>query len=128
MDSIRLNRIRSMMKDEISVIINRTLKDPRVPIVTVTDVLMTKDAKQATVMISVLPISGSLSDPEITKIALDALNHAKGYLKRELGGIMGLRMMPDLLFKEDKGLENTLRVNELLNQLAKEKKPDGESA
>jgi ribosome-binding factor A len=128
MDSIRLNRIRSMMKDEISVIINRTLKDPRVPIVTVTDVLMTKDAKQATVMISVLPISGSLSDPEITKIALDALNHAKGYLKSELGGIMGLRMMPDLLFKEDKGLENTLRVNELLNQLAKEKKPDGESA
>jgi ribosome-binding factor A len=121
MDDIRINRIRSMMKDEISVLINRALKDPRVPMVTVTDVVMTKDARQATVMISILSLDGSPTDLDIVKTALDALDHAKGYLKRELSGILGLRMMPDLLFRHDKGLENTLRVNEILKQLEAEK-------
>lgn len=121
MDDIRINRIRSMMKDEISVLINRALKDPRVPMVTVTDVVMTKDARQATVMISILSMDGSPTDLDIVKTALDALDHAKGYLKRELSGILGLRMMPDLLFRHDKGLENTLRVNEILKQLEAEK-------
>jgi ribosome-binding factor A len=129
MDEIRLNRIRSMMKDELSVLVNRELKDPRVPSITITDVQITRDAKQATVFFSVLSLAENKSDPEITKIALDGLNSAKGYLKRQISQIMNLRMMPEFIFKEDKGLENTLRVAEILKQLEQEKakKPAGES-
>jgi ribosome-binding factor A len=36
---------------------------------------------------------------------------------------MNLRFMPELIFREDKGLENTLRVHELLKQISNEKKP-----
>lgn len=122
MDEIRLNRIRSMMKDELAVLVNRELKDPRVPSITITDVQITRDVKLATVFFSVLSIAENKSDPEITKIALDGLNSAKGYLKRQISQIMNLRMMPDLQFKEDKGLENTLRVAEILKQLEEEKK------
>jgi ribosome-binding factor A len=110
-----------MMRDELSVLINRQIKDPRVPFVTVTEVQMTRDAKQATVMVSVLNMDQTHADPQLIEDCLNALRDSKGYLKRELGNIMQLRFIPDLIFKEDKGLENTLRVHEILKQLSKEK-------
>jgi ribosome-binding factor A len=122
MDEIRLNRIRSMMKDELAVLVNRELKDPRVPSITITDVQITRDVKLATVYFSILSINDAKSDPELTQIAMKGLNSAKGYLKRQLSHLMNLRMMPELTFKEDKGLENTLRVAEILKQLNDEKK------
>lgn len=121
MDEVRLNRIRMMMKDELSVLINRQLKDPRVPFVTVTDVTITRDAKQATVMVSILNMNQTHADPQLIEDCLNALRNSKGYLKRSLGSIMQLRFIPDLIFKEDKGLENTLRVHEILKRLSDEK-------
>ena len=123
MDEIRIQRIASAMKDELSVLINRQLKDPRVPNVVVTDVELTRDGKQATVKVSILSLSETHADPEVMKGCLEALNHSKGWLKKQLGSLLQLRMMPELIFREDKGLENTLRVNEILKQLAAEKKP-----
>ena len=121
MDPIRINRVASMMKDELSLLINRELKDPRVPFVTVTNVELTRDVKQATVYISIVSIDQTYTDPDLTKQVLEALRDAKGFLRKQLAAIMQLRSIPDLLFKEDKGLENTLRVNEILKQLEAEK-------
>ena len=126
MDEIRLNRVRSMMKDELSLLINREMKDPRVPMVTVTNVELTRDAKQATVFISIIAVTETYTDPDLMRQVLEALTEAKGFLKKSLGSLMQLRFIPDLIFKEDKGLENTLRVNEILKQLAAEKKPDAD--
>ena len=122
MDEIRVNRVRAMMKDELSLMINRGLKDPRIPTVTVTDVQLTRDGKQATVYISIMKMGQEGDHPEIMEGCLEGLNSAKGFLKRSLNASMSLRAIPDLLFKEDKGLENTIRVNELLKQLENEKK------
>ena len=121
MDEIRLNRIRSMMKDELSLLINRELKDPRIPFVTVTDVQITRDVKQATVYFSVMS-AGQASDPEVAASCQLALENARGFLRKQLSIIMQLRFVPGLLFKEDKGLENTMRVSELLKQINDEKK------
>ena len=125
MDAIRIQRIQSMMKDELSLLINREMKDPRIPSVSVTQVEITRDAKQATVFISLVSIQsvGANSDPELMKSCLGALTQAKGYLRKQISRIMQLRFVPELIFKEDKGLENTLRVHELLKQLSLEKKP-----
>jgi ribosome-binding factor A len=120
-DEIRLNRVRSMMKDELSLLINREMKDPRVPMVTVTNVEMTRDAKQATVFISIISVNETYSDPDLMVQVLEALREAKGFFRKRLGALMQLRFVPDLVFKEDKGLENTLRVNEILKQLEAEK-------
>ena len=122
MDAIRIQRIQSAMKDELSVLINRELKDPRIPTVSVTKVEITRDVKQATVFISILSMDGSRGDPELMESTLDALDRAKGYIKRALSKAIQLRFMPELLFREDKGLENTLRVHELLKQISDEKK------
>lgn len=121
MDAIRIQRIQSMMKDELTLLINRELKDPRIPLVSVTEVELTRDAKQATIFISIISMDSSSKDPELMESCLEGLNKAKGYIKKQISHIMQLRYVPDLIFKEDKGLENTLRVHELLKQLAKEK-------
>jgi ribosome-binding factor A len=123
MDAIRIQRIQSMMKDELTLLINRELKDPRIPSVSVTNVELTRDAKQATVFISILSLNQTSADPELMKSCLDALEKSKGYLKKSISKIMQLRFVPELLFREDKGLENTLRVHELLKQISDEKKP-----
>jgi ribosome-binding factor A len=123
MDAIRIQRIQSMMKDELTLLINRELKDPRIPSVSVTNVELTRDAKQATVFISILSLNQTSADPELMESCLDALEKSKGYLKKSISKIMQLRFVPELLFREDKGLENTLRVHELLKQISEEKKP-----
>lgn len=124
MDAIRIQRIQSMMKDELTLLINRELKDPRIPSVSVTSVEITRDAKQATVFISIISMNQTTKDPELMESCLEGLNKAKGYLKKQVSRIMQLRYVPDLIFKEDKGLENTLRVHELLKQIAGEKKSE----
>ena len=123
MDAIRIQRIQSMMKDELTLLINRQLKDPRIPSVSVTNVELTRDAKQATVFISILSLNQTSADPELMQSCLEALEKSKGYLKKSISKIMQLRFVPELLFREDKGLENTLRVHELLKQISDEKKP-----
>ncbi len=123
MDAIRIQRIQSMMKDELTLLINRQLKDPRIPSVSVTNVELTRDAKQATVFISILSLNQTSADPELMQSCLEALEKSKGYLKKSISKIMQLRFVPELLFREDKGLENTLRVHELLKQISEEKKP-----
>jgi ribosome-binding factor A len=122
-DAIRIQRIQSMMKDELTLLINRQLKDPRIPSVSVTNVELTRDAKQATVFISILSLNQTSADPELMQSCLEALEKSKGYLKKSISKIMQLRFVPELLFREDKGLENTLRVHELLKQISEEKKP-----
>lgn len=121
MDALRISRVASMMKDEISLIINQHLKDPRVPFVTVTNVELTRDVKQATIFVSIISVDKTHTDPDLMAQVLEALREAKGFIKKQLAGVMQLRFMPDLVFKEDKGLENTLRVNEILKQLEAEK-------
>jgi ribosome-binding factor A len=123
MDAIRIQRIQSVMKDELNVLINRDLKDPRIPSVTVTKVEITRDAKQATVFISILSLDQTATDPELMEHCLESLTRAKGHIKRSLSKLVQLRFMPELWFREDKGLENTLRVHELLKQISEEKKP-----
>ena len=113
-----------MMKDELTLLINRELKDPRIPSVSVTNVEITRDAKQATIYISIMALNQTSKDPELMQSCLEGLEKAKGFIKKNISHIMQLRYVPDLIFKEDKGLENTLRVHELLKQLAAEKKPD----
>ncbi len=122
MDEIRVKRIESMMKDELSLIINRQMKDPRIPSISVTKVELTRDAKQATIYISILSLAQTQGDPELMASCLEGLEKGKGFLRKQISTIMQLRYMPDMIFREDKGLENTLRVHELLKQIENEKK------
>jgi ribosome-binding factor A len=118
MQENRKARLASVIQKELSIAV-RSIKDPRVPTVTFTQVDVADDGSQATVAVMVLGGAGSLgdhSDREAIKDALEGLKSASGYLRRHLAKILTIRHIPSLIFREDRGLANVSRVHELLKQ------------
>lgn len=119
MQEMRKQRLASVIQQELSVAV-RSIKDPRVPTVTFTQVEVADDGSQATIYVMVLGGSGSLgdhADREAIRDALEGLKSAAGYLRRHLAKILTIRHIPQLFFKEDRGLANVSRVHELLKQV-----------
>ncbi|WP_174735050.1 30S ribosome-binding factor RbfA [Mesobacillus harenae] len=114
--SHRANRVGEQMKKELSEIIGRKIKDPRIGFVTVTDVQVTGDLQQAKVYISVL---GGDNQKENT---LKGLAKAKGFIRTELGQRIRLRKTPEIIFEFDESLEYGNRINTLLHDLQSDEK------
>ena len=99
------------MQKVISSIISMRLKDPRVPFMTsVTGVKMSSDLTHATVFISVY------GDEKTKKDAMDALEHAKGFIRYEAVQEIKLRVAPELHFKLDNTLEEAARMDALIEK------------
>ena len=95
----------------ISTIIATRLKDPRVPFMTsVTGVKMSSDLSHATVFISVY------GDEKTKKDAMDALEHAKGFIRYETVQEVKLRVAPELHFKLDNTLDEAARMDALIEK------------
>jgi ribosome-binding factor A len=116
--NLRANRIAEQMKKELSDIIGRKLKDPRIGFVTVTDVEVTGDLQIAKVFLSVF---GSEEDKENT---LAGLAKAKGFIRSEIGRRIRLRKTPDLIFELDESLEYGNRIETLIKHIKEEEKKD----
>ncbi|MFJ7638549.1 30S ribosome-binding factor RbfA [Peribacillus sp. NPDC097264] len=115
--SLRANRVGEQMKKELSEIIGRKIKDPRIGFVTVTDVEVTGDLQQATVYISVL------GDQEQREKTLQGLEKAKGFMRSEIGQRIRLRKTPELFFEFDESVDYGNRIESLISQIKKEEKP-----
>ncbi|AKP46908.1 MULTISPECIES: 30S ribosome-binding factor RbfA [Bacillus] len=110
--NLRANRVGEQMKKELSDIIGRKIKDPRIGFVTVTDVQLTGDLQQAKVYISVL------GDEKQKKDTLKALAKAKGFIRSEIGQRIRLRKTPDLLFEFDESIDYGNRIETLLKEIS----------
>ncbi|MFJ7309031.1 30S ribosome-binding factor RbfA [Peribacillus frigoritolerans] len=115
--SLRSNRVGEQMKKELSEIIGRKIKDPRIGFVTVTDVAVTGDLQQATVYISVL------GDQEQREKTLQGLAKAKGFMRSEIGQRIRLRKTPELFFEFDESVDYGNRIESLISQINSEDKP-----
>jgi len=111
--NIRAKQVGEQMKKELSDIISRKIKDPRVGFVTVTDVEVTGDLQQAKVYISVL---GSEKEKEDTLVGLAK---AKGFIRSEIGRRIRLRKTPEIFFEFDESINYGNRTETLLNQIQK---------
>jgi ribosome-binding factor A len=109
--SHRANRVGEQMKKELSDIIGRKIKDPRIGFVTVTDVQVTGDLQQAKVYISVL------GDDEQRENTLKGLAKAKGFIRSEIGQRIRLRKTPEIIFEFDESIDYGNRIETLLHQL-----------
>ncbi|MGH7741082.1 MAG: 30S ribosome-binding factor RbfA [Candidatus Eiseniibacteriota bacterium] len=110
--SNRPERVAQLMRREISDVLQRRMRDPRVTgMVSVTDVEVTHDLSSARVFISIL-----LDGPERQR-SLDALQSAAGYIRHELAPRLGLREVPELRFVLDTSIERGARVDELLRRI-----------
>ena len=109
--SRRTERVQSLIRHELGEILQQELKDPRIHgLVSITAVEVTPDLRTARVFVSVF---GDAPDDE----ALDALNAAKPFLRRELGQRLALRFAPQLDLHLDHSLAYADRVNRILRDL-----------
>ena len=111
MPTRRQIQIAEEIQQIISVLLQREIKDPRIGFVTVTQAEVTQDLKYARVFVSVM------GTPEEQRDTMAALASGRGFMRRELAARMGIRFVPELQFKLDKGIEYSDRINRLLNEL-----------
>lgn len=100
-----------MVQRYVSRLITQKVRDPRVEMVTVTDVEVNADTTQAHIYYSVL------GDEEARAEAQAGLESAAGFLRRELGQLIRLRNTPELIFHWDASIERGERIVSLLDQL-----------
>jgi ribosome-binding factor A len=108
----RPERVAEQLREEISQIVGYELSDPRLVGVTVTDVRIAQDLRDASVYVMV---DGNEAEHAS---ALSALRHAAPYIRRQLGAALNLRHAPVLHFVRDTVEENAARVEQLLEQLS----------
>jgi ribosome-binding factor A len=115
--SRRQKQVAELLQQELSLLIQRRVHDPRVKGVTITHVDVSLDLRNAKIFIMV---SG---DDLAAKKALEGLKHASGFFRRELGASLELRYMPELLFVRDVSLEHGLRIDRILDDLKDDSNP-----
>lgn len=117
MSTIRQEQVASLLVQEISSMLLRDLKDPRLATVTVTDAEISRDLSYAKVFVSVR------GDDEDRKAALAALSRASGFIRGEFARRAHLRVAPELDFRLDEGIERGARIFELLKEIEAENHP-----
>jgi ribosome-binding factor A len=116
--SRRLNRVEEACKEELSEILQREIKDPRVGFVTITEVKLTPDLRHARVFISILG-----SEEEVEQ-SLAGLKSAKGYMRSHLGRHLRLKYLPEIEFIQEHVAEEALHLTELMDKLKNEREDD----
>lgn len=104
----RTQRLRQLLKEEISRLLQREVKDARVGMVTVTDVEVTTDLKQGTVYVEIPGEEAGKAE------ALAGLNSAAGFIRSRLGRELRIRRAPELTFVLDRTQERAARIHKLL--------------
>jgi ribosome-binding factor A len=106
-------RLAEALREELSTILAGELADPRIGLVTVTDLIMNEGGKSVRVFVAV---SGDDKEAENT---IEGLKAASGFIKHELSENLGLRHVPDLLWTIDRSETVKGRINELLTRIDK---------
>ena len=114
----RLERINELLRDELSQLMLRNVKDPRLcGIISITKVVSSPDLRYATVFVSVLG-----TDDE-RRSSLQGLTAASTFMRRELSSRLDLRRVPDLHFQADTSIEASSQLLQLMNDLRVEADP-----
>jgi len=104
----RLERVNQLIKEEVSTVLQRQLKDPRLGFVTVTEVDTTADLKLARVYVSVLGPDAQWAS------SFRALESARGFVWNWLRKHLDLRATPQLVFRPDRSMEHAAHIQALL--------------
>lgn len=114
--SRRIERVNSLIRQEISELLQRQVKDPRLGgFVTVTQVSTSGDLRHAKVFFSIMSVTGS--EDEKGEV-LEALTAASGFLRKEMSSRLGLRRCPELSFHYDDSLDQGAQVLQLISEVA----------
>jgi ribosome-binding factor A len=118
MPSLRLQRVRELLKREIGEIIRREIPVGDAGLITVNDVTVTSDLHSAVVYI------GVLGNADQRKKGLAALNHHRKHIQGLMGKAVILKYTPQLRFVIDESIEQGNKVLKIINELEKSMPPD----
>ncbi len=109
-------RMGEALREEISALVEGELGDPRIGLVSVSEVHLAPDGKTARVFVQVLG-----NEDEAEK-SLEGLNAARGYIRHELTSRLGVRQAPEIFFVLDRSEQYGGRIEELLHRIEKRKR------
>jgi ribosome-binding factor A len=118
----RAERTADTLKEEIAQIVGYELEDPRLTMVTVTDVRLSSDKRAARVYVTIA------GDENEHKAALAALKHAAPFVRKQLGFSLNLPRTPEIHFVRDRVEEEGERVDQLLNEIEREWESKGKES
>lgn len=112
----RGQRVAQEMQKEIAIILQREVKDPRIVMVTVSGVEISRDLAYAKVFVTFL----NDHEENAVKDGLKALHEASGYIRMLLGKAMRLRIVPELTFAYDNSLVEGMRMSNLVSNVIRQ--------
>jgi len=119
-------RVGEALREELETLVEGELADPRIGLVSVSDVELAEDGRSAQVLVDVE------GDDEEAERSLQGLDAAKAYIRHELADRLRLRRAPELIFRLDRAEREKALVEELLARAKKRSKarrgPGGENA
>lgn len=115
----RHTRVAEEIKREVSMIIAQEVKDPRLGMLSITDVQVSRDLSFAKIYFSIL------GDEKERELTLAGLNRATGFIRTELAKRIRVRHTPEISFHYDPSLEQGARINALLKDLNPSKEEEG---
>ncbi|MCB0114126.1 MAG: 30S ribosome-binding factor RbfA [Caldilineaceae bacterium] len=121
MATIRQQRVRELLYQELSILISNELDDPRLSLLTVTNVVVSRDLRNVKVYVY-------HDDEEETprRVILRGLTKATPFIRRQLAQRLTLRVVPELTFHYDDTPERAARVDELLQRIRAERAANGD--
>jgi ribosome-binding factor A len=112
----RSSRVGHELQKEIAIILQREIKDPRLGMVTVSGVDISRDLSYAKVFVTFL----NDDDPQMIEQGLAVLNDAKGYIRTLIGKAMRLRIIPEIKFFYDESLIKGMQMSNLVADVIKQ--------
>ncbi len=106
----RPDRVGQLLQQLLGEVFARGMRDPRIGLVTITGVKMSPDLREARIYYAVH------GDEKIRKDTHKGLEAAKGFLRREVGKELGLRLTPELRFTYDEAIDRGDRIDQLLRE------------
>ncbi len=122
----RTSRVGDFIKQELASLIQRELRDPRIGMVSVTGVEVSRDLAHATVFVTVLGKDSAADAAE----SIAALNHAAGFLRTQIAKISNARTTPKLRFVFDASIGRGARMSKLIDdavQADRERQSDADA-
>ena len=116
-NQLRIEKLQELIKQEVSKMLLYDIKDPRIGFVTVTEVEMTGDLREAKIFVSIM------GNDEQIKHTMEGLQSALRFVRREIGKRIRLRFTPEISFAPDKSLDYSEHIQKILLQIEKERDP-----
>ncbi|MGI6632559.1 MAG: 30S ribosome-binding factor RbfA [Bacillota bacterium] len=118
--SQRQERVSALVRRVVSELLATRIKDPRIGFTSVVKVDVSRDLSIAKVYVSVF------GSPEDKEESMKGLRSAQGLIRSEVAKVLGIRHAPEIQFALDEGIEHSIRVSRLLNEIKKGEEVEGQ--